>query len=177
MRRSVTIASGLSLILLGACATTAPAPSVGPVTLPAAAIVMTPAQLATQATTVLNGLEAGIAVYIASTPGAISPSAQADLAAAEVAAGVLIAGIGTSDIGAAAHDALTVANTLAIVANQVPGLPIEAKAGLIAFQILVAVLEPTTAPTVTAATNAPTVAPLPMVPDGSPVGIHLVPNQ
>lgn len=159
--------------LLSACATT----TTGGVT---TTVVMTPAQLAVQANTVLTAFKSSVAAYAASSPGAIPADMSANITMAENAAGALIQSIGSADVSTAASDALAVANGLAAVANQIPGLPIEARAGLIAFQILVAELQPLVAPPVVAsalgAMLPSTHAALSTIPAGAKVTVLLVPN-
>lgn len=141
-------------------------------------VVLTPAQLAVQANTVLTAFKSSVDAYAASSPGAIPADMSANITVAENAAAALIKSISTADVSTAASDALAVANGLAAVANQIPGLPIEARAGLIAFQILVAELQPMLAPPVVAGAALSASAPgLSAIPAGAKVTVLLVPNS
>lgn len=145
-------------------------------------VTMTPAQLAAQAKVVEMAFETSVSSYAASAPGAIDADTMAKITTAETAAKALIGSISTADVSSAAADALSIANSLATVANAIPGLPIEARAGIVAFQILVATLEPVIAPTpVVAALGAAAHAAVPttigIMPAGTKLHVLLIPNS
>jgi hypothetical protein len=183
--RAIQFASLCALILavlllsaLGACTTTT---TTNGTTTTTVTVAMTPAQIAAQANTVLAAFKAGVAAYAAANPAAVTTSMQANVTMAENSASALISTIAGANVGTAAQDALAVANGLAAVASQIPGLPIEATAGLIAFQVLVAALEPVTSPTgaVIAGALLPTasITTVRQIPMGVKMRVYLVPNH
>lgn len=108
-------------------------------------VTMTPSQLGAETTAVVNAFKVGVAAFVATSP--VTADVQTKITTAENAANALATAISTADVSTAASDALSVANGLSDVAAQIPGLPIEVRAGLIGFQILVAALEPVLNPT------------------------------
>ena len=178
MLRSKSAVAILAALGLTACTqtTTTPATPTTP-TVTTTTITMTPAQLAAEANIVLAAFTAAANTYITGNPKTVSPTIQADIATAEKTAGAVIASLATANTSTAAADALDVANGLAAAASEIPGLPPQATAGIIAFQVLVAALEPVLTPPVSP-TPAPASAMAPgKIQIGQGTKVILVPNK
>jgi hypothetical protein len=139
--RRIALRAGIGAALAGglaACATsTVPGASGATNT-----VVMTPAQISAQAAATLAAVSSAVTIYLATNPAAATPGIVSNIAKAEAAAKAGIATIATADVSTAAATAVSVANTIASIVTVIPGLPAPVVAGALAFQVLVAALEP-----------------------------------
>lgn len=131
-------------------------------------VTMTPAQVASEAQAVLTAAESAVTAYTAQTP--VSATVAADIKTAEASAQAAVTALSTANLSNAPQAALAVANAIAgVVATLPPGvLPPAATAGVVAFQVFVAAIQPLVANTATASAVAPTL--------GIPVRVVLVAN-
>lgn len=162
------VAACLALALatsLAACSTQPANPSSpsGPT------VSVTPAMLGAEATAIVKSFESAVAVYAAQNPRGFTADVKAKIASAEAAADAAAAAIGTADVSTAATTANSVVSGLVAIAATLPAgaLPPQAQAGLIAFQVLVAALQPIV--------DGPTAA-LGAMPTTGPMRVLLVPN-
>jgi hypothetical protein len=134
--RRAAIGVGASAVLAGALAACAKQQADG------TTVTVTPAMIAAQAKTTLDAVSGAVTVYLTGNPGAISADDQANIASAESAANAAIGSIATLDLSNVASTALSIANSIVTIVNAIPALPIAVRVGAVAFQVLVANLQP-----------------------------------
>jgi hypothetical protein len=100
--------------------------------------MITPTEVAAQASTVLSAISGAVVALSADLPATVT----GNIAKAESAAASAIAAIPGMNLSSIPAAALSIATTLAGIVAAVPGLPVAVVAAVTAFQVLAAALTP-----------------------------------